>query len=78
VKVVSQVVLEWQEQARGETWAEAILTVLAVRFPSEFPTDLAVWIGRTHDRTTLKRWLQAAAVSPSLEEFRRVLTNGGT
>ena len=50
--------------------------MLAVRFPSEFPTDLAVWIGRTHDRTTLKRWLQAAAVSPSVEEFRRVLTGG--
>lgn len=77
MKVVSQIVLEWQEQARVDTWAEAILTVLAVRFPSEFPTDLAVWIGRTRDRMTLKRWLQAAAVSPSVEAFRRVLTNGG-
>jgi hypothetical protein len=70
-------VLEWQEQARGETWAEAILTVLAARFPSEFPTDLAVWIARTHNRTTLKRLLQVAAVSPSVEEFRRVFTGGG-
>jgi hypothetical protein len=76
VKIVSQVVLEWQEQARVETWAEAVLTVLAARFPSEFPTDLAVWIGRNRDRMTLKRWLRAAAVSPSVEEFRRVLAGG--
>ena len=79
---VSQQVLEWQAEARAEGRAEglvaAILKVLASRFPSGVPADLAASIRGTRDLEKLEQWTVAAVNSATLEEFRRVISNGGT
>jgi hypothetical protein len=87
---VSQTVLEWQAEARAEgraegraeeaadKQAESILRLLGLRFPGGIPTDLAEGIRAVRDLGKLDQWFDAAATAPSLEEFRRVVNNGGT
>jgi hypothetical protein len=78
---VSQQVLEWQAEARAQgaadKQAESILRLLNLRFPGGVPADLAEGVRAVRDLGKLDRWFDAAATVPSVEEFRRVLGNGG-
>jgi hypothetical protein len=83
---VSQQVLEWQAEARAEgrvegraeERAEGILRWLNFRFPSSVPEDVAKSVRALRDLEKLKRLLDTAETTPSLDEFRRVLSNGGS
>ena len=75
---VSQTVLEWQAEARAENQAESILLLLNERFSEGVPTDVADAIRSVRDLEKLTHWFKAAVKVTSIEEFRHVLSNGGT
>ncbi len=69
----STVVSEWKNEGKVEGQAGAILDFLASRFPPGASPELARLIRAAKDSTTLRQWTKAAATSPSLEEFRRLV-----
>ena len=70
--IQSQQVLEWQEQARVETKAEALLTVLRIRLSRSLPANLERAIQATSDLALLDRWLENASTASSITEFQRL------
>ena len=70
----SQVVLEWQKEARreGELAGQraALLRAVRVRFKKKVPTKLSAAIAALNDADELARWLDAAVTADSLDEFR--------
>ena len=75
---LSQTVLEWQAEAVAEKQAEFILLALNTRFPEGVPADVADGVRAVRDLEKLTRWFKAAMTAPSIEDFRRVLSNGDT
>jgi len=65
-------VLEWQEQAALRTKKDYVLRVLRKRIDSAIPAALEESIRGTNDPKQLDRWLDAAASSSTLAEFRRL------
>ena len=55
-------------EGRAEGRAEDILQVLELRF-QEIPEEISAGIRQIHDVSRLSRWLKAAVVSKSLEQF---------
>jgi hypothetical protein len=66
----SQQVLEWQREAEIETRQKSILRVLQLRFCPEVPADLRAKVEAMTDQEELRRWFDAAVLSPSLDKFR--------
>jgi hypothetical protein len=62
----SQVVLGWKLEARRAD----LLHIMQVRFGTDVPADLAAAVEGITDSDELTRWLDAAATSESLDEFR--------
>jgi hypothetical protein len=73
---VSMQVLEWQEAAAKratlKTKIDDVLRVLRKRLDSPIPAELAETIRGAVDPKQLDRWLDAAAGSSTLAEFRRL------
>jgi hypothetical protein len=73
---VSMQVLEWQEAAAKratlKTKIEAVLRVLRKRLDSPIPSEMEETIRGAADLKQLDRWLDAAADSSTLAEFRRL------
>jgi hypothetical protein len=69
---VSIQVLEWQEQAALKTKKDVVLRVLRKRLDSPIPADLEGTIRAGSNPKQLDRWLDAAAGSSTLAEFRRL------
>jgi hypothetical protein len=73
--VESQQVLEWIAEGRAEGEirgeANALLTVLASRFPPGAPAEVASAIRAVQDLERLRNWLHAAATAASLDAFRQ-------
>jgi hypothetical protein len=69
---VSMQVLEWQEQAALRTKKDDVLRVLRKRLDSAIPAELEGTIRGASDPKQLDRWLDAAAGSSTLTEFRRL------
>ena len=70
----SQQVLEWQGEAMREaeiqTRQKSILRVLQLRFSPDVPADLRAKVEAMTDQEELRRWFDAAVLSPSLDKFR--------
>jgi hypothetical protein len=77
--IESRQVLEWMAmgevkgEARGEIKGEinAVLEVLATRFPPGAPADLVAAIRGSTDRDQVRGWLRTAATADSVEAFRQ-------
>jgi hypothetical protein len=69
----SQIVQEWQAQARAEEARAALLEALKVRFSAEVPADLRGRIEAESDLLTLKHWFPAALTANTLADFRAVV-----
>ena len=75
----SQQVLEWQAEAeqrgrmrgKAEGKAESVVRVLERRLSEAIPPDLASAIRATTDLAQLDRLLDAAAITASVDDFRR-------
>jgi len=52
----------------------SVLRVLELRFPPGAPADLTALIRGSTDLGQLSRWFDAAALAPSLDDFRRACT----
>jgi hypothetical protein len=69
----SEVVMEWQQEAREEaertTRRESILQTLELRFHA-VPEDVAAAVNGMNDRARLKRWFRHAVTAESLDAFR--------
>lgn len=72
--VESQQVLEWIAEGELKGRAEALLHLLALRFPPGAPADLAAQIREAAEPEQLRRWFDAAYAAPSLEAFREVMS----
>jgi hypothetical protein len=77
----SEQVLEWMAEGRAEGeikgQVKLLLQVLAARFPSGVPADLANLIRTTATSEKLERWGAAAGTVTSLDEFRRIAEQNG-
>jgi hypothetical protein len=69
----SQFVEEWKTEGKIKARAEDVIEVLQLRFGTELPADLVQRIQTTTDVDLLKRWLDAAARSRTLNKFRQTL-----
>ena len=81
----SQVIKEWQEQARAEglalgfekgriqTLRDNIIHALQRRFPTPLPADLVAAMVAATDPEELSRWLDAAWTASSLDDFRAAM-----
>ncbi len=71
----SQQVLEWINMGRAEGRAEgeanALLRLLAKRFPPGAPLDLAAKIQMTTELEHLRKWFDLACTADSLDAFRQ-------
>jgi hypothetical protein len=65
----SQVVNDWINEGKAEGRTEALLRVLRARCGA-VPDELAAQVRATTDEALLDRWLAAAAVAGSFDEFR--------
>jgi hypothetical protein len=81
---VSQVVLEWQAQARAEEMARGqaaalklqraqLLRLLEVHLKSPLPADLVAIVQRQSDLTVLARWFDKALEATTPVEVRAAL-----
>jgi hypothetical protein len=72
-------VLEWQAEARkagkAEGEAEALLKLLAARFPPAVPPALETRIRSMTDLAQLDRWITAAATAATLDEFHHLVSS---
>jgi hypothetical protein len=75
----SQLVLEWQREARMEAEVRTkrmdLLEVLRARFPAGLPEEVRLAIDGTNDLTILARWLIVAATASSLADFRKAMNS---
>jgi hypothetical protein len=69
----SPTVLEWQAEARLEAVRTKVLRLLEVRLQAPAPADVAARVTATSDLNVLNRWFDAAATTPTYDEFRRHL-----
>lgn len=73
----SQVVLQWQAQAREQGlqqgFRDALLLLLQERFPAPLPADLLERIQKETGSGEIRRWLALAAKASSLEQFQAAL-----
>jgi hypothetical protein len=69
----SQFLIDVQTEGRIKQLQEDILRMLAVRFNTSVPKDIATTVSQNEDRPTLARWLDATATAGSLADFRKVL-----
>lgn len=74
---VSQVVLEWQAQARAEARAEMLellrrklLALMRTKSQTELPAELIAVVQRQTDPAVIDRWFDNALVATSMEELR--------
>jgi len=70
--IESQQVLEWMAMGEAKGEINALLQVLAARFPPGAPADLESAIRASADRQRLRDYLVAAAKADSLDAFRHV------
>jgi hypothetical protein len=82
---VSQVVLEWQAQARAAGRAEGLvegraealraktLRLLQAHFPEGLPADLTAALEAQQDPAVLDRWFDAALAARTLADVRAAL-----
>jgi hypothetical protein len=72
----SQVILEWQREARAEavltTQRSNLLRALQLRF-KKLPPDLKAAVVELTDLEELSRWFDAAVTAPSLDAFREAV-----
>jgi hypothetical protein len=69
--IESQQVLEWIAEGRVEGEANALLRVLARRFPPGATPEMIAVIRATQDLERLEAWLDTAATADSLDAFRQ-------
>jgi hypothetical protein len=69
--VESEQVLEWISEGRAEGQAEALLRVLARRFPPGPAVEMVAAIRAMKDLGRLGVWLDAAATADSFDAFRQ-------
>lgn len=55
---------------RVEGVRDALCHILHVRFPGPLPAELCAALETQTDPDTLASWVKAAAVAPTLQEFR--------
>jgi hypothetical protein len=77
----SQIVSEWQAEARREGNVEMARAILfkgvPTRFGVEIPTDLRSRVEKETDAEVLQRWCDLLMAAPTLERFRADINNGG-
>lgn len=67
------IVEEWKDKAGVETKRATIQRVLRARFQVEPPEDVRRAIEAATDLGLLDRWVDAAAVIPSMAAFREAI-----
>jgi hypothetical protein len=69
----SQLVLEWQAEARVENQRANVLRLLEKRCKGPVPSDLAQAVQAAQDMDLLLRWFDVAAEASSFDEFRAAM-----
>jgi hypothetical protein len=67
---------EGERKGKRDGKREALLDLLALRFPPAVPPDVVAAVRATNDLKQLDRWFAAAATAASLDEVRHLLPNG--